>query len=137
MISGIFTTRKLQNHDTFTRFKYRADRGEITLSLEVWTKTYILVLLYEAAAERSVPVGLLQQRQHRLGVQLPPHEQVVGVQLAGVSGQGVTSDLAPLNVVGIVPWLHITQEVHHLGVMAVPVDTQQAKIHRRGWLLQY
>lgn len=123
------------------------------MSPEVWTKTYILVFLHEAAAERSVPVGLLQQRQHGLGVQLPPHEQVVGVQLAGVSGQGVTSDLVPLSVVGMVPWLHVAQEVHHLGIMAVPVDTagkdtQREKLKHtnllktkctqtNGWLLQY
>lgn len=86
--------------------------------------TYVLVHLYEAAAKRSVSVGLLQERQHRLGVQLPPHEQVVRVQLAQVGGQGVTADLAPLSVIGVVPRLHLTQEVHHLGVMAVPGKQQ-------------
>lgn len=49
------------------------------------------------------------------------------MQLARVRGQGVTSDLAPLSVVGVVPWLHLAQEVHHLGVVAVPVKAQRAK----------
>lgn len=49
------------------------------------------------------------------------------MQLAQVRGQGVAFDLAPLSVVGVVPWLHLTQEVHHLGVVAVPVKTQQVK----------
>lgn len=49
------------------------------------------------------------------------------MQLAQVRGQGVAFDLAPLSVVRVVPRLHLTQEVHHLGVMAVPVKTQQVK----------
>lgn len=52
------------------------------------------------------------------------------MQLARVGGQGVTSDLAPLSVVGVVPWLHLAQEVHHLGFVAVPVRTQQAEGER-------
>lgn len=90
----------------------------------------MLARLYKAAVEGSVPVGLLQERQHRFGVQLPPHEQVVGVQLARVRGQGVTSDLVLLSVVGVIPWLHLAQEVHHLGFMAVPARTQQAERER-------
>lgn len=89
------------------------------------TLTYVLARLHAAAAEGSVPVGPLQQRQHRLGVQLPPHEQVVGVQLPLVGGQRVTSDLAALSVVGVTPRLHLAQEVHDFGVTAVPAEGKE------------
>lgn len=42
--------------------------------------TYVVIVhLCVTSVERSVTVGPLQQGQHRCGVQLPPHEQVVGV----------------------------------------------------------
>ncbi len=97
--------------------------------------TYILVRLHEAAVEGSVAVSLLQQRHNRFGVQLPPHVQVVGVKLAQVGGRGMTFDLAPLSVVGVVPWLHAAQEVHHFGVTAVPGKT--GKSLREGATLQH
>lgn len=79
----------IANHERFIHFKYTPEEGAITLQLEVSTKTwplcnrlntqshtvtailiyvstharpltYVLARLYEAAAERSVPVGLLQ-----------------------------------------------------------------------------
>lgn len=90
------------------------------------TLTYVLVRLHAAAAEGSVPVGPLQQGQHGLGVQLPPHEQVIGVQLALVRGQRVTSDLAALSVVGVTPRLHLAQEVHYFGVTAVPAGGKES-----------
>ncbi|TNN78293.1 hypothetical protein EYF80_011533 [Liparis tanakae] len=76
--------------------------------------------VHQAAVEGRVAVRPLQQRLHRLGVQPPPHEQVVGVQVALVRGQRVTFDLAPLRVVGVAPRLHLAQEVDHLGFAAVP-----------------
>lgn len=86
--------------------------------------TCLLAVLDEAAVERGVPVRPLQQRQRVFGVELPPHEQVVRVQLVHVGRRGVTFHLAPLSVVGQVPGLHLAQEVHHLGVAAVPVNTR-------------
>lgn len=89
--------------------------------------TYILVCLHKAAVEGSVPVGPLEQRHHRFAVQLPPHEQVVRVQMALVRGHGVTFDLSPLRIVGVAPWLRLAKEVHHFGFMAVPVKIQHQK----------
>lgn len=76
--------------------------------------------LLEAAAEGGVAVRPLQQRHHGFGVELPPLEQVVRLQLVGPGRRAVTFDLAPLNVVGVMPRLDLAQEVHHLGVVAVP-----------------
>lgn len=44
------------------------------------------------------------------------------MQVALVGGQAVTFDLARLSVVGVVPWLHLSEEMHHLGVAAVPAN---------------
>lgn len=76
--------------------------------------------LGEAAAEGGVAVRPLQQRHHGLGVELPPCEQVVGLQLVEGGGRAVPFDLAPLSVVGVMPRLDLAQEVHHLGVVTVP-----------------
>lgn len=97
---------------------FKRTAGEIT--------TYFLALVNEAAVERRVPVSPLQQRQHVFGVKLPPHEQVVRVQLVHVGRRGVTFHFAPLSVVGQVPRLHLSQEVHHLGVTAVPVKSSRS-----------
>lgn len=86
--------------------------------------------LHEAAAEGGVAVRLLQQRHHRFGVELPPREQVVRLQLVGVGGRGVTFDLAPLNVVGVMPRLDLAQEVHHLSVVAVPGEVNGTEFSR-------
>lgn len=86
--------------------------------------TYVAAGLHEAAVERRVAVGPLQQRHHRFGIHLPPHEQVVRVQV-GVGRRGVTFDLALLSVVRVVPWLRLAQEVNYLRFVAVPVHRKR------------
>lgn len=93
--------------------------------------TYFLALINKAAVERSVPVSPLQQGQHVFRVKLPPHEQVVWVQLVDLRRRGVTSHFTAASVVSQVPRLHLAQEVHHLSIMAVPVKTQQLKMHTK------
>lgn len=100
----------------YRRVKSRGGGGEIA--------TCLLAALNEAAVERGVPIRPLQQRQRLFGVELPPHEQVVRVQLVHVGRRRVTFHLTPLSVVGQVPRLHLAQEVHHLGVTAVPGNTR-------------
>lgn len=91
------------------------------------TATNLLAGLGEAAAEGGVAVRPLQQGHHGLGVELPPCEQVVGLQLVGVGGRAVTFDLSPLSVIGVMPRLDLAQEVHHLGVVAVPGEVHGAE----------
>lgn len=88
------------------------------------TATDLSAGLGEAAAEGGVAVRPQQQRHHAFGVELPPREQVVRLQLARVGGRAVTFDLAPLGVVGVMPRLDLAQEVHHLGVVAVPEEVR-------------
>lgn len=88
------------------------------------TATNLLAWLGQAAEEGGVAVRLLQQGHHIFGVELPPREQVVGLQLVGVGRRAVTFDLAPLSVVGVMPRLDLAQEVHHLGVVAVPGEIE-------------
>lgn len=89
--------------------------------------SYLTARLHTAAVEGRVPVGLLQQRHHGFGVQLPPHEQVVGVKVALIRRQRVTSDFASLSIIGVVPRLHFAQKVHHLGTVAVSAQTRDKR----------
>lgn len=73
---------------------------------------------FTSRVEGLAAILRLHQGQHRRGKQLPPLQQVVGVQSRRVLG--VSLNRLVLGVIGVVPWFYFAKEVNYFGFMPIP-----------------
>ena len=80
--------------------------------------TRLFIHLHTARVKGLVPVALLEQGQDLPGVQGPPVQEEGGV--GGHRVLGAPPDLPGFGVKREAPWLHLPQEMDHLGIASVP-----------------